>query len=131
MDVIKGKLALIKLYAADIERELKRLEKEKKKCHGEKQCVRKGIHMPSVVSPLLLSFMGLESGSLVSRTEFNSFLAKYIKANQLYVVGVSGKKELIPNAAILQLMDKTKQVPSILTYFNIQGLFNHLFNVHH
>jgi hypothetical protein len=127
MDSIKGKLALIKMYCSEIECELKRMNKEKKIANSL-TAVRKGIHKPVHVSPLLLSFMGLPENNLVSRTDFNSFLSKYIKTNQLVRVSpVSGKKEIIPDAVILPLMDKTKQVPAELTYFNMQGFFNHLF----
>lgn len=132
IEVIETKLALIRMTLSEIASELKQLKKKQHTDLSTHPKQRKGIHKPVDVHPAVLQFMGLPAGEKVARTEFNSFLARYVKEHQLTKQVELPKKHqvIIPDSVMIGLMDKTKQVPNELTYFNMQGLFNHLFRSH-
>ena len=79
-----------------------------------------GFAKPTTISEELCSFMNLEPGTKVARTEVTQFITKYIKDNNLQKI--SDKRYIIPNEALHKLWN-TKDDDEV-TFFTIQSHMN-------
>lgn len=75
-----------------------------------------GITKPAAVSDEICSFMGVNKGTLVARTEVTKYITNYIKQNNLKDTSVPRK--INPDSKLQSLLS----VPNgeTLTYFNLQ-----------
>ena len=106
-----------KLLEKSVSRELKaasKSKKAKKASSGNRQ--PSGFVKPSVISEELISFLGKEAGTMMSRVEVSKSINAYITANNLKDK-VSGR-QINPDAKLAALLKIGKD--EVLTYFNLQ-----------
>jgi chromatin remodeling complex protein RSC6 len=97
-------------------------QKQKKEFKGERKA--HGFAVPSTVSDAMCIFMGVEPGTLISRTEVTKRLTQYITEHQLQ--NPKNKRQIIPNETLLNFLgEKAKDV--YLTHFTIQKYLNQHF----
>lgn len=97
------------------------LKKEEKQKKNRKLC---GFAKPSVISNNMCDFLGLDHGSMISRTEVTKSLIKYIKENELQNPG--NKREIIMNETLIKLFGEDC-LKEKLTYFTMQKYVNQHF----
>lgn len=132
---IRRKLASLKEQTAKHKREMAELHNEirltevllekyiskvAKKTQGKCPKKNSGFAAPVAISDILCEFVGLESGSLFSRTEATKFINKYIKDNQL--VDAGNKTLIKPDAKLHKLLGTTDD--DVIKYFNLQKYLN-------
>ena len=100
-------------------RQMKQLKKEassKSKNRGNR--APSGFAKPAKISKELCTFMGVEEGAEVARTEVTKFVIAYIKENSL-----AESKDIKPDEKLAELLEQKKS-----TYFNIQKYMNKHFS---
>ena len=114
--------------ADSMKTEIKGLKKQLSKyfaktIKSDKSAKRKpcGFAVPTQVTPELCGFMGLDVGSLVSRTEATKFLMKYIADNKLQ--NPANKRIIVPDAKLYALLGEESKTVDI-THFTIQRYIN-------
>jgi chromatin remodeling complex protein RSC6 len=120
---LKHHLSSVVSQIKDIERVVKKqmkqhnrlIEKKKKK----KKTNPSGFGSPTVVSETLSSFMGLNEGEMVARTEVTKYIIDYIKKNNLQ--NPNNSQYIIPDSKLKTLFDENSEH---LTYFNMQKHMN-------
>ena len=75
-----------------------------------------GFATPTKISNELCSFMGVQSGTEVARTEVTKYLSKYIKENSLQ--DSQNRRVIVPDKKLGKLLGVTKS--DSVTYFNLQ-----------
>ena len=75
-----------------------------------------GFATPTKISNELCSFMGVQSGTEVARTEVTKYLSKYIKENSLQ--DTQNRRVIVPDKKLGKLLGVTKS--DSVTYFNLQ-----------
>lgn len=99
-------------------RQVKQLKKEassKSKNRGNR--APSGFAKPAKISKELCSFMGMEEGAEVARTEVTKFVIAYIKENSL-----AESKDIKPDEKLAELLGLSEE--DKVTYFNIQKYMN-------
>jgi chromatin remodeling complex protein RSC6 len=117
-------LALFELRS--VKKQIKKLKPQKKK-NKKIELDRKphGFAVPSIVSDELCSFMNVDKGSLVSRTNVTKRLTEYISEKKLQ--NPENKRQIIPDAVLSSLLgEPAKDI--YLTHFTIQKYMNHHFS---
>ena len=120
-----AELALLELRS--VKKQIKKLKPQKNKKNKKVEADRKphGFAVPSVVSDELCSFMNVEKGSLVSRTNVTKRLTEYISEKKLQ--NPENKRQIIPDAVLSSLLgEPAKDI--YLTHFTIQKYMNHHFS---
>ena len=120
-----AELALMELR--NVKKQIKKLKPQKNKKNKKVEADRKphGFAVPSVVSDELCSFMNVEKGSLVSRTNVTKRLTEYISEKKLQ--NPENKRQIIPDAVLSSLLgEPAKDI--YLTHFTIQKYMNHHFS---
>jgi chromatin remodeling complex protein RSC6 len=115
--ILSSMKADYKLLEKSVSRELKaasKSKKSKKASSGNRQ--PSGFVKPSVISDELITFLGKEAGTMMSRVEVSKGINAYITANSLKDK-VSGR-QINPDAKLATLLKIGKD--EILTYFNLQ-----------
>jgi chromatin remodeling complex protein RSC6 len=127
---LKEKVSAHKQTADDISHDIKNIEKsinqyikkytkEEKKTKTERK--PSGFAVPTTVSDELCVFMDKEKGTQISRPQATSYLAKYIKDNNLK--NVTNKNIILPDEKLRGLLGEDCKNQTI-THFNIQKLMN-------
>jgi chromatin remodeling complex protein RSC6 len=115
--ILSSMKADYKLLEKSVSRELKaatKSKKAKKASSGNRQ--PSGFVKPSVISDELITFLGKEAGTMMSRVEVSKGINAYITANGLKDK-VSGR-QINPDAKLAALLKVGKD--EVLTYFNLQ-----------
>lgn len=115
--ILSSMKADYKLLEKSVSRELKaasKSKKSKKASSGNRQ--PSGFVKPSVISDELITFLGKEAGTMMSRVEVSKGINAYITANSLKDK-VSGR-QINPDAKLATLLKIGKD--EVLTYFNLQ-----------
>jgi|Laugrespbdmm15sd_2_1035082.scaffolds.fasta_scaffold16886_3 chromatin remodeling complex protein RSC6 len=115
--ILSSMKADYKLLEKSVSRELKaatKSKKAKKASSGNRQ--PSGFVKPSVISDELITFLGKEAGTMMSRVEVSKGINAYITANSLKDK-VSGR-QINPDAKLATLLKIGKD--EVLTYFNLQ-----------
>jgi chromatin remodeling complex protein RSC6 len=115
--ILSSMKADYKLLEKSVSRELKaasKSKKSKKASSGNRQ--PSGFVKPSVISDELITFLGKEAGTMMSRVEVSKGINAYITANNLKDK-VSGR-QINPDAKLATLLKIGKD--EVLTYFNLQ-----------
>jgi len=115
--ILSSMKADYKLLEKSVSRELKaasKSKKAKKTSTGNRQ--PSGFVKPSVISEELITFLGKEAGTMMSRVEVSKSINAYITANNLKDK-VSGR-QINPDAKLATLLKIGKD--EVLTYFNLQ-----------
>jgi len=115
--ILSSMKADYKLLEKSVSRELKaasKSKKAKKASSGNRQ--PSGFVKPSVISEELITFLGKEAGTMMSRVEVSKGINAYITANSLKDK-VSGR-QINPDAKLATLLKIGKD--EVLTYFNLQ-----------
>ena len=119
--ILSSMKADYKLLEKSVSRELKaasKSKKAKKASSGNRQ--PSGFVKPSVISEELITFLGKEAGTMMSRVEVSKGINAYITANNLKDK-VSGR-QINPDAKLATLLKIGKD--EVLTYFNLQKYLN-------
>ena len=115
--ILSSMKADYRLLEKSVSRELKaasKSKKAKKASSGNRQ--PSGFVKPSVISDELITFLGKEAGTMMSRVEVSKGINAYITANNLKDK-VSGR-QINPDAKLATLLKIGKD--EVLTYFNLQ-----------
>lgn len=115
--ILSSMKADYRLLEKSVSRELKaatKSKKAKKASSGNRQ--PSGFVKPSVISDELITFLGKEAGTMMSRVEVSKGINAYITANSLKDK-VSGR-QINPDAKLATLLKIGKD--EVLTYFNLQ-----------
>ena len=75
-----------------------------------------GFAKPALISDDLCSFLGVESGTEMARTEVTKHLTTYIKEHNLQ--DQENKRKILPDSALQKLLNVT--ATDEVTYFNLQ-----------
>lgn len=75
-----------------------------------------GFAKPALISNELCSFLGVESGTEMARTEVTKHLTTYIKEHNLQ--DQENKRKILPDSALQKLLNVTPS--DEVTYFNLQ-----------
>ena len=96
-------------------RESSRKNKKRKNTDGSKR-PPSGFAKPTLISDSLCQFLGVESGTMMARTEVTKHLTKYIKAHELQ--DEKNKRIINCDSALAGLLNV--QPSDEVTYFNLQ-----------
>jgi chromatin remodeling complex protein RSC6 len=119
----KELIATLKVLQKEHVKLQKQTAKKVKKTDGGAKRSPSGFTKPGQLSDELCGFLGVENGSLMSRTIVTKQINDYIKKNNLQ--DPADKRHIVPDAkfkAILNISDTDK-----LTYFNMQSFIKHHF----
>lgn len=95
-------------------------KKAQKKANGTPR-PPSGFAKPSLLSDELCTFLGLPSGSSLSRTEVTSKVNQYIKEHNLQ--NKEDKRKIIPDQKLSKVLSMTPD--DQVTYFNLQKFMKH------
>lgn len=98
----------------------KLLKKKSKKAGGG---ARGGFQKPALLSDDLCSFIGVDKGAKLARTEVTRKITAYIKENELY--NKEDKRQILPDDKLKSLINCDADTK--ITYFNLQSLIKHHF----
>ena len=115
--ILSSMKADYKLLEKSVSRELKaatKSKKAKKASSGNRQ--PSGFVKPSVISEELITFLGKEAGTMMSRVEVSKGINAYITANNLK--DKTSGRQINPDAKLATLLKIGKD--EVLTYFNLQ-----------
>jgi len=104
-----------------LQRQMKKLVKQQKKDIDPKEKKLSGFAKPTNVSPELASFLGLEHGELIARTEVTKRINKYVKEKGLQ--DESNKRIILLDDNLKKLVSPPDDVQ--LTFFNLQRYLKH------
>ena len=96
-------------------RESTRKNKKRKNADGSKR-PPSGFAKPTLISDSLCQFLGVESGTMMARTEVTKHLTKYIKAHELQ--DEANKRIINCDSALAGLLNVKPS--DEVTYFNLQ-----------
>lgn len=124
-NTIDNSLSSFRIHLAFLQHQLRTLDKNvrreiKKKADKNKfKTNRKpyGFAKPSKISSQLSSFMHIDEGSLIARTEVTQYIINYVKEHKLAV-----SKHIHPDNKLKQLLEINDD--DEVTYFNIQKYLN-------
>tara|TARA_Y200000002_G_C22388765_1_gene540550 strand:+ start:55 stop:690 length:636 start_codon:yes stop_codon:yes gene_type:complete len=89
---------------------------KKRKATGDSKRPPSGFAKPTLISDSLCQFLGVESGTMMARTEVTKHLTKYIKAHELQ--DAANKRIINCDTALAGLLNV--QPSDEVTYFNLQ-----------
>ena len=89
---------------------------KKRKNTGDSKRPPSGFAKPTLISDSLCQFLGVESGTMMARTEVTKHLTKYIKAHELQ--NEANKRIINCDSALAGLLNV--QPSDEVTYFNLQ-----------
>ena len=115
--ILSSMKADYRLLEKSVSRELKaatKSKKAKKASSGNRQ--PSGFVKPSVISEELITFLGKEAGTMMSRVEVSKGINAYITANNLK--DKTSGRQINPDAKLATLLKIGKD--EVLTYFNLQ-----------
>ena len=101
-------------------RESTRKNKKRKNADGSKR-PPSGFAKPTLISDSLCQFLGVESGTMMARTEVTKHLTKYIKAHELQ--DEANKRIINCDSALAGLLNVKPS--DEVTYFNLQRYMKH------
>jgi hypothetical protein len=112
---------------------LEKKSKKKAKTDDDKPKTKSGFSKPAPLSEELAKFMGLPSGSLVSRTDATKAIINYVKQNNLEEP--ENRRHWNPDATLNALLKPEKFLKhneegiasELLGYFNVQKCISHHF----
>lgn len=82
-----------------------------------------GFAKPTKLSPELCTFLGVDKGTSLARTNVTKLINEYIKLNNLQ--NASDKRHIIPDAKLSSILSISGD--DKLTYFNLQTYIKHHF----
>ena len=122
--VLKAKITVIQNSVRGIEKnvrkELKSLERKLNKNKNKGSRKPSGFAVPSSISNELCSFMKLNQGAKIARTEVTQYIINYIKQKELQ--DKNNGRKIKPDKALKSLLNVKKNED--LTYFNLQKYMN-------
>lgn len=131
LECLKCNLLAIKNTISDVQKDLNWVETAVnkyaiKEIKGNKKNKKSasGFAKPAAVSNVMCYFMGVEPGTLLSRTECTKYINQYIKDNGLK----KNKTNIEPDDKLLELVGPVSEEDP-LTYFNLQKKLNVHFTV--
>eukprot|EP00960_Hanusia_phi_P011115 325674-Hanusia_phi.AAC.4 len=92
--------AKFKAFSKEYEKQQKFIEKEKKKRENAKKSLS-GFSMPTKISDELCEFMGVEKGTLKSRTEVAKYINDYVKKHDLHEQG--NRRNIKPDGTLQKI----------------------------
>ncbi len=107
-------------FEMQVKREQKHASKPKKE---RKAC---GFAVPVVVSDAMCDFMGVQHGTMISRTDITKQLNTYIKQQSLE--NPTNRQQIIPDEKLFSILSEGAR-SVVITHFNIQKYINHNFQV--
>jgi len=126
--MLKNQSTLLNAFFKNVQRERKRLAQQKGAKRQRK--VRDGSHKPSgfavpaTISSGLCEFLGVASGTQMSRTDVTRRICAYIKDKKLQ--NADNKRQFHPDVALGKVLGplQDKDVSGGYTYFNLQYYIN-------
>jgi chromatin remodeling complex protein RSC6 len=120
----KEAIALVKTLQKEDKKSSKKTKRSKKDKSDEAKASRpaSGFAKPTKLSDTLCTFLGVPSGTEMSRTDVTRVLNQYIKTNNLQ--DANDKRTIVPDAKLKSILDTTD---GILTYFTLQKHIKHHF----
>lgn len=144
-EVLVDKISSLNLLSKELTGQVKALQKDiakvvketananKKKGKGKKSKedggsspprAPSGFAKPTALSETLCSFLGVDAGTQMARTDVTRRINDYIKVHNLQ--DPSDKRNIIPDAKLSTLIQKENE-DTPLTYFNLQSSIKHHF----
>ena len=121
---LKAKITVIQNSVRGIEKnvrkELRSLERKLNKNKNKGSRKPSGFAVPSSISNELCSFMKLDQGAKIARTEVTQYIINYIKQKELQ--DKNNGRKIKPDKALKSLLNVKKNED--LTYFNLQKYMN-------
>ena len=121
---LKSKITVIQNSVRGIEKnvrkELRSLERKLNKNKNKGSRKPSGFAVPSSISNELCSFMKLNQGAKIARTEVTQYIINYIKQKELQ--DKNNGRKIKPDKALKSLLNVKKNED--LTYFNLQKYMN-------
>lgn len=108
----------LKLLERRTVKELKVVQKLNNKKARQKKKSPSGFVKPSPISDELATFLGVEKGSEMARTDVTREINKYIRANDLQ--DKQNGRKINPDKKLCELLKLTGNTDVELTYFNLQ-----------
>lgn len=93
------------------------MQKHQKKKKASSSNHKSGIAKPGFISPELCSFIGVDVGTQVARTEVIQYIDKYIKEHKLQ--DKKNRRVIVPDAKLQGLLKCDPKTDEV-TYFNLQ-----------
>ena len=121
----KEAIALVKTLQKEDKKSSKKTSKRSKKEKSDEAKASRpasGFAKPTKLSDALCSFLGVPSGTEMSRTDVTRVLNQYIKTNSLQ--DTNDKRTIVPDAKLKSILDTTE---GHLTYFTLQKHIKHHF----
>lgn len=121
----KEAIALVKTLQKEEKKSNKKVSKRSKKEKSEQPKGARpasGFAKPTKLSDELCSFLGVSSGTEMSRTDVTRVLNQYIKTNNLQ--DTKDKRTIVPDDKLKSILDSTD---GKLTYFTLQKHIKHHF----
>ena len=110
----------------NVKKELRALERKLNKNKNKGSRKPSGFAVPSSISKELCTFMNLNEGVKIARTEVTQYIINYIKQKELQ--DKSNGRKIKPDKALKGLLNMKKK--DELTYFNLQKYMNKHFVKH-
>jgi len=110
----------VKLLEKNVKKQIKLLEKEAKKNKNKGNRKASGFAVPTNISNDLCSFMGVNQGTKMARTEVTKYIIQYIKDKNL--PDKKNKKVIKPDKKLKTLLNVKSN--DQVTYFNLQKFMN-------
>jgi len=104
-------------------RELKKAQKSSRRRKSSGKSKPSGFAKPTPITKELATFLGVDPGTEMARTEVNRKVDQYIKENNLQKS--DDKRVIIPDKTLRKLLNLSKS--DKLTYFNLQTHMKHLY----
>lgn len=121
----KEALALVKTLQKEEKKSNKKVSKRSKKEKSDEVKTTRpasGFAKPTKLSDALCSFLGVQAGTEMSRTDVTRVLNQYIKTNNLQ--DTADKRTIVPDDKLKSILDSTD---GKLTYFTLQKHIKHHF----
>ncbi len=121
----KEAIALVKTLQKEDKKSNKKVSKKAKKEKSDDAKASRpasGFAKPTKLSDTLCSFLGVPTGTEMSRTDVTRVLNQYIKSNNLQ--DTNDKRTIVPDDKLKSILDTTD---GKLTYFTLQKHIKHHF----
>ena len=118
----------VKEISKEFKQFMKRTSKEvrrKKQKGGNANRSPSGFAKPANISDELATFLGVEKGTMLARTDVTKRLTTYIKEHDLQ--NPENKREIFPDEKLGKIIRIPEKYNDQLTYFNFQACFKHHF----
>lgn len=99
--------------------------RRKKQKGGNANRAPSGFAKPANISDELATFLGVEKGTMLARTDVTKRLTVYIKDHDLQ--NPENKREIFPDEKLGKIIRIPEKYNDQLTYFNFQACFKHHF----